>query len=626
MKPINNTKPLVLVNKLSTKKHFPNNRYSNIDNNENKNNENILKNKYNQQEFQTNNKTLKKINQRLTVDSSLNLLNKEASKNNELLHHYRCPTTVSTNFSSIKNKHNKNISISNNKQLKKNSLLNINFNNQLSIYETKLKNILKMNNNNLERTRSGRKENTQKSTSSSMLPSTAEKNKKININLNDKIFQDILKTSKFNIEPKINTNNNTNNNSNNNGNNIIRSMNDIKKECLATMRVSEKVQSRILNEGNKIINNIEEKYFLLNKNNKSNSLGLSLQENINNINLCFFSTNFINAEENKKFTKNNFTEEEYKQLLDTFNMIEYGSSILEEYFNEQENYKNALEKHTITPEMRLKMVDWMIEIFTIIQTNEITFFNTVNIMDNFFYKSRDSYKPTDLHLIGICSIFIASKFCDINPIRLNFLVEKIGHGKFSKEEIINMEEKILNVLQYDLLKPTIYEFSTFFFEDLFFLYENNFNIKNTTLKKYLKEYIENNSSFIDLSLKKFNFDKCETIMKYTNNLRNFMKSVLIYLLKMCCQDYEIMNEKKPLISAACIIVAMKICEEVNKDKYIDDIFIERLQYLSRENMINIMEISSKILFRAQNYDKFYPGVKHLYSTHFENLTKMNNTK
>ena len=441
MKGPKNNESLILINK-TLKKTACNNRYSNLqNNNENKNNENITHNN-SQQEYQTNNKTLKKINPRLAIEISLNLHKKENNPKIDTLKHYRCPTTVSTNVSSIKNKHNK--SISNNKKIKKKSLLNNNLN-QLSLYEIKLKNVLNLNNNNLERTRSGRKDNSQKSTPSSIIPSTNDKNKKININLNEKKFQDILKTSKFNFDPKLNNNSNNNN---------IRSINDIKKECFATMRVSEKVQSRIINEGNKIINTLEEKYFLLN--NKSTSLALSLQENINNINLGFFSTNFINIEENKKILNNNFTEEEYKQLLDTFNMIEYGPSILEEYFSEQENNKNVLEKHTITPEMRLKMVDWMIEIFTIIQTNDITFFNAVNIMDTYFYKSKESYKPTDLHLIGICSIFIASKFCDINPIRLKFLIEKIGHDKFSKEEIINMEEKILNILQYDILKPTIY--------------------------------------------------------------------------------------------------------------------------------------------------------------------------
>ena len=71
---------------------------------------------------------------------------------------------------------------------------------------------------------------------------------------------------------------------------------------------------------------------------------------------------------------------------------------------------------------------------------------------------------------------------------------------------------------------------------------------------------------------------------------------------------------------------MKICEEVNKEKYIDDFFIERLKFLSKENIYSIMDLSSKILIRAQNYDKFYPNVKHLYKTHFENLCKIQNTK
>ena len=615
MKLPNNNQTLVLINKTTLKKtscNISNNRYSNINNNENKN---VLNHNITQQEYQTNNKTLKK-KLKLVIETSLNLQHIHNNNKSDILNHYRCPTTVSTNISSIKNKHNK--SISNNKRIKKKTSLNHNYE-KLTVYETKLKNSININKH-LERTRSGKKENTQKSTPSSMIPSTDDKNQKININLNEERFQDILKTSKFNFAPKININNSNNNNANN----YFRSMNDIKKECIATMRVSEKVQSQILNEGNKIINNLEEKYFLLNK--KTNSLCLSLQENINNINLGFFSTNFINLEENKKRSNNNFSKEEYKQLLDTFNMIEYGSSILEEYFIEQENIKNVLEKHTITPEMRLKMVDWMIEIFAIIQTNDITFFNAVNIMDNYFYKSDFSYKPADLHLIGICSIFIASKFCDINPIRLNFLVEKIGHGKFNKEEIINMEEKILNILQYDILKPTIYEFSLFFFEDLFFMLENNFNVKNISLKYHLKEFIENNSVYIDLSLKKFNFDKCQIIIKYTDNLRFFMKKILIYLLKMCCQDYEIMNEKKSLISASCVIVALKICEEVNKEKYVDDIFVERLKYLSKENIYNIMDLCSKILYKAQNYDKCYPGVKHLYSIHFETLTKIKNTK
>ena len=634
-------RPLVLMNKTLQKRTIQNNRYAtllsnsihnnNKINNENKNVSNILRPKFNPKANKSNDKSLNKFPYKTVVETSLKFKrNENYNSKFQTLNHSRCNTTISTNLSSNRTKQNK--SISNNKFTKNKKLLTIN-SETFSTNETiRLRNNLTIhnNNNNFERSRSGKKDGTQKSTPASLVPSTTDKNNKININLNEKRFQDILKTSKFNFECqnklkdiKNNINIDSNRNTTNSNNNKIRSINDIKKECLATMRASEKVQNEILKEGEKILNSLEKRYFLLN--NKLPKINLSLQENINNINLGIFSTTFMNTEENFG-TKNNFTFEEYKQLLDTCNMIEYGPSILDEYFTEQENIANVLEKHTITPQMRLKMVDWMVEIFTIIQTNDITFFTAVNIMDKYFHKSEISYQPSDLHLIGICSIFIASKFCDINPIRLKFLIEKIGHGKFNREEILKMEEKILSTLQYDILKPTIYEFTTFFFEDLFYIYENNFNIKNKTMQNYLKSFIENQSGYIDLALRRCNFGKYEAISKFTDNLRNFIKCIIIYLLKMCCQDYEIMNERKALISAACIIVSMKICEQINKDKYIDEFFMERLQYLSRENIYNIMELSSKILFRAQNYEKFYPGVKHLYKTHFENLTRVQNTK
>lgn len=641
-------RPLVLMNKTLQKRAIHNTRYStcvnsnnNKINNENKNVLNIFRPKF-CQKAKSNDKSIKKLPVKTTIETSLKIRRRNYnSKFDSLNYYHHYTTTISTNISSNKSKHNKCISnnISNSKETLKKDYLTLN-SETLSTNETfRLRNNLTMrntnNNNILERSRSGKRDCTQKSTPASLVPSTTDKNTKININLNEKKFQDILKTSKFNFDCQnklkeiknninINSNDNKNNiNNNANNNNNIRSINDIKKECLATMRASEKVQSQILMQGEKILNTLEKRYLMLN-NNKLPSINLSLQENINNINLGIFSTTFINTEENFG-AKNNFTSEEYKQLLDTFNMIEYGSSILDEYFIEQENIKNVLEKHTITPQMRLKMVDWMVEIFTIIQTNDVTFFNAVNIMDKYFYKTEISYKPSDLHLIGICAIFIASKFCDINPIRLKFLIEKIGHGKFNKEEIIKMEEQILSTLQYDILKPTIYEFTTFFFEDLFFNYENNFNIKNKTMQNYLKDFIENQNN-INISLGQYNFKKYEIISKFTDNLRNFMKCILIYLLKMCCQDYEIMKEKKPLISASCIVVGLKICEQINKDKYIDEFIMERLQFLSKENIYCIMELSSKILFRAQNYEKFYPGVKHLYKTHFENLTRMQNTK
>ena len=245
-----NHRPLVLMNKTLQKRVIHNTRYStyvnnnnNKINNENKNVLNIFRPKF-CQKAKSNDKSLKKPPVKSTIETSLKIRgrNNYNSKFDTLNYYHHYTTTVSTNISSNKSKHNKCISnnISNNKETLKKEFLTLN-SEALSTNETfRLRNNLTMrstNNNKLERSRSGKRDCTQKSTPASLVPSTTDKNTKININLNEKKFQDILKTSKFNFEcqnklKEIKTNINSNNNKNNinnNANNNIRSINDIKK-------------------------------------------------------------------------------------------------------------------------------------------------------------------------------------------------------------------------------------------------------------------------------------------------------------------------------------------------------------------------------------------------------------
>ena len=62
-------------------------------------------------------------------------------------------------------------------------------------------------------------------------------------------------------------------------------------------------------------------------------------------------------------------------------------------------------------------------------------------------------------------------------------------------------------------------------------------------------------------------DKYIMMGKYNENMMKYAKSIVNYLLMMCMHDYELVCEKKSLVGAAIIFVAMKICEEVNKEKY-----------------------------------------------------------
>lgn len=55
-------------------------------------------------------------------------------------------------------------------------------------------------------------------------------------------------------------------------------------------------------------------------------------------------------------------------------------------------------------------------------------------------------------------MFIASKFEDIYPIRMQHVFDKIGHKKFSIESLKSREADILKVLQFLIHVPNIYDF------------------------------------------------------------------------------------------------------------------------------------------------------------------------
>lgn len=79
------------------------------------------------------------------------------------------------------------------------------------------------------------------------------------------------------------------------------------------------------------------------------------------------------------------------------------------------------------------MIDWMAEVLHTFKTSDQTYFLAVNIMDRFFKESSDPLKSSDLHLTGIVSMFLASKYEDVIPILMRTLVNKIGHSKFTQQ-------------------------------------------------------------------------------------------------------------------------------------------------------------------------------------------------
>ena len=62
------------------------------------------------------------------------------------------------------------------------------------------------------------------------------------------------------------------------------------------------------------------------------------------------------------------------------------------------------------------MIDWMFEVLTAFKMSEQTFFLAVQYMDRYIAESEKLLDLSQLHLIAITCMFLASKFEDISPL------------------------------------------------------------------------------------------------------------------------------------------------------------------------------------------------------------------
>lgn len=126
---------------------------------------------------------------------------------------------------------------------------------------------------------------------------------------------------------------------------------------------------------------------------------------------------------------------------------------------------NFLDRHKIAPDIRTKMVNWMIEVFNAYSSEDQTFFICVQILDNYISRCPCILTNNSIHLLGITCMFIASKFEDEYPIQMYQAQQKIGHNKFSVYAIKEKEKQILECLNFDIVYSTILDFINLYFQD-----------------------------------------------------------------------------------------------------------------------------------------------------------------
>ena len=205
-----------------------------------------------------------------------------------------------------------------------------------------------------------------------------------------------------------------------------------------------------------------------------------------------------------------------------------------------------------------------------------TFFMAVSLMDRYLKLKSINKEKCDLHIIGMTSMFIASKYEDMIPLRIETITVKIGHNKFSCKEIKEYERDILLTLDYLLQIPTPLEF----------------------LNRYILE--------LEGNLK----DKKELVKKMST-----------YLLKVITHDYNFCGEKGSKVSISAIYVALKIIEQLKKQRIINKTIIRKLIKISEYSETEILECAKGILKDAQNFDSLFQNLINLKKTHYIDLMK-----
>ena len=200
------------------------------------------------------------------------------------------------------------------------------------------------------------------------------------------------------------------------------------------------------------------------KNKENDSLVLNKNTSNNNISLInsFFdneSTNYSKKSDNssKETNKANETNNNIKcySQTDLQYVKEYQEDIflyltsLERKIKINPNYINT--QKDISEKMREILVDWIINVHIKFKLLDETLFLTIILIDRYLEKVQIS--RNNLQLVGVASLFIASKFEEIYPpLAKSFIY--ITDNAYNRNELLDMERKIFEILEFDISYPS----------------------------------------------------------------------------------------------------------------------------------------------------------------------------
>ena len=302
----------------------------------------------------------------------------------------------------------------------------------------------------------------------------------------------------------------------------------------------------------------------LNYSNKANSLSKSSNSNDS-------SSESISE---KDITIKNVLQKYFE--LETNKLIsQYGNSYLKTSKEIEKKFRihsSFLNNHNLNPDSRLLMVDWMIEIFYMFNSEASTFFLAVDILDRYLQNTKKKIEDKDIHLIGLACIFIASKSEDLCPFQMKHIVEELGKNKFKNVNILEKEIDIIQTINFELFNWTTYDYICIQLSDF---KKNN---KDVMEKLNMKQYFES-------------YENC-----------------CFFLSKAVQLNYKFTHYLSSLKGLGCLICGFDIL--VSNSKTLNDDIIK----VFRQWIAELMEESG---FKSDYINKFYDSL----SDYYKNIIK-----
>ena len=151
----------------------------------------------------------------------------------------------------------------------------------------------------------------------------------------------------------------------------------------------------------------------------------------------------------------------------------------------------------INEQMRAILIDWLVEVHYRFRLKSETLFQTVWIIDT--YLSMMQITRAKLQLLGIASLLISCKSNEIYYPQLNEFTD-ITDGAYVKNELIEMEKKVLKILNFNIIAPTSNDFYNII-SKAFCFDEKQFYLGKYFLESTLIDYrmIKYNPSVIGVS-------------------------------------------------------------------------------------------------------------------------------